>query len=138
MAYCLGFTGQHTGQFPHPATGLAGTTTILDFLAMLLGYCRYHIVVVIGYHLQDPFRTYFDTLLTAITLIGIDANEVLPGTILIAIVGNHFSPSASTIMSPPFQECQPCVLVLLLLLRVLSLAFIAIPAEDELECPQGN
>ena len=55
---------------------------------VLLLYCGYEIIIVVGYHLQDTLRACLYALATAIALIGVNNDVVISRTIGVTIVRN--------------------------------------------------
>ncbi len=71
---------------PRSAHRFTWGADIFKVLVVLLTYCGYEIVIVVGYYLQDTLRACLYALAAAIALISVNNNVVISRTIGITIV----------------------------------------------------
>jgi len=74
------FTGEHARHPSFTSHGLAWSTTVLDFFAVLLlhsGHCSTFNVIFVGYEFENVVGACFHAFAAAVALVSVYYNEVV-------------------------------------------------------------
>jgi len=80
VGYCVWFTGEYTGHFSFASDGLAWSTAVFDFLAVLLfNYCHCSAlnVIFVSYEFKNLIRACYHAFAAAVALVSVYYNEVV-------------------------------------------------------------
>ena|SRR4030042_3669901 len=95
-----GCTGGDTGRWFRTVAGFAGSAMVSDLLTFLMLYKGHGFftknVYFVRSHLKDFYRADLHALPATVTLIGVQSEKPISGTILKTVIGNHvisFSPA---------------------------------------------
>ena len=82
-----------------PSEGLAGPAAILDFLAVRFGYCCHQSAFKVEFifdHFKHAIRAGGDAFAASVAFVGVNNDEVVSRSVLIAIMSQHLVFSSST------------------------------------------
>ncbi len=106
MNDCGAIASQYTGW---PFLRLACSAAIFDFLSMFFGDCSHELVFKVNHHgsrFENSLGTSFYALSATITLVCVNADEVLSGPVLVAVMNNQVINSTYLFMqiAVPFRR----------------------------------